>query len=136
MPEVVRDSWREDVGVRTSLQIVGFAALRDPRLSNPTKMRKKCCYGRRRTWGQYSSLSPSPTHLSHTETSTLLKIKCEIYIFIKKCVSSFIEGRILCLIMFPHIFVYVCGYTTREKADTKLELSFLFSVVVLKYSFH
>ena len=51
------------------------------------------------------------THLSHTtETSTLSRIKCERYIFIKKCVHLFIEVRKLCLIMFP--LVFVCGYTT------------------------
>ena len=53
-------------------------------------------------------------HLSHTtETSTLSRIKCERYIFIKKCVRSFIEVRKLYLIMFP--FVFVCGYTTRVR---------------------
>ena len=31
-------------------QTEGFAALSDPRLSNLAKMRKKCCYGRGRTW--------------------------------------------------------------------------------------
>ena len=87
----------------------GLVALSDPRLSNPAKMRKKCCYGRRRTWDQYSSLSPSSTHLSHTWNITLLRIKCERYIFIKKCVHSFIEGRILSV---PHIFVFY--YTTPE----------------------
>ena len=98
-------------------------------------MRKKCCYGRRRTWGQYSSLSPSPTHLSHTETSTLSKIKCERYIFIKKCVRSFIVDRILRLIMFPHIFVYVYvqmyhGYTTHGVKPTKYVCSNLLSVLL------
>ena len=38
----------------------------------------------------------------------------ERYIFIKKCVRSFIEVRKLCLIMFPLIFVYVNGYTTNS----------------------
>ena len=51
------------------------------------------------------------TPLSHTtETSTISRIKCERYIFINKCVCSFIEVRKWCLIMFP--LVYVCGYTT------------------------
>ena len=46
------------------------------------------------------------THLSHTtEASTLFRIKCERYIFIKKCIRSFIEVRKLCLIMFPLVFV-------------------------------
>ena len=59
--------------------------------------------GRRSPFSEYIYLS---THLSHTtETSTLSRIKCEGYIFIKKCVCSFIEVRKLCLIMFPLIFV-------------------------------
>ena len=46
------------------------------------------------------------THLSHTtEASTFSRIKCERYIFIKKCVRSFNEVGKLCLIMFPLIFV-------------------------------
>ena len=69
------------------------------------KMRKKCCYGRRRTWGQYSSLSPSPTLFSHITNITLSRIKCKRYIFIKNCIRSFIEVGILCLIMFLFIFV-------------------------------
>ena len=44
------------------------------------------------------------THLSHTtETSTLSRIKCERYIFIKKCVYSFIEVSKL----FPLVFVCI-----------------------------
>ena len=40
-----------------------------------------------------SSVSPSPTHLSHTRNITLSRIKRERYIFIKKSVHSFIEVR-------------------------------------------
>ena len=45
------------------------------------------------TWGHYSSLSLSLAHLSYTINITLSRIKCERYIFIKKCVRSFIEVR-------------------------------------------
>ena len=90
--------------IENQLQTKGFAALSDPRLSNPAKMRKKCCYGQKNL-SQYRSLSLSPTHLSHTTNMTLSRIKCEIYIFIKKCVRSFIDVRKLCLIMFPLVFV-------------------------------
>ena len=49
---------------------------------------------------------PSPTHLSHITNinpfATLSRIKCERYIFLKKCVRSS-----LLLIMFPHVYVYV-----------------------------
>ena len=49
---------------------------------------------------QYNSLSPSPTHLSHTTNITLSRIKYERYIFIKKCVCSFIE---------VHHYVWLCS---------------------------
>ena len=59
--------------------------------ATPAKIRKKYCYGREKNLSQYSNLSPSPTHLSHTTNITLSRIKCERYIFIKKCICSFIE---------------------------------------------
>ena len=84
-------------------------ALSDPRLSSSARMRKKCCYGQKNFGSICSSLSPSPTHLSHiTNTNpfaTLSRIKCERYIFIKTCVHSFIEVRILLLTMFLPIVV-------------------------------
>ena len=70
-----------------------LGALSDPRLSSPARMRKKCCYGQKNLGSICSSMSPSPTHLSHTKNITLSRIKCERYIFIKKCVRSFIEVR-------------------------------------------
>ena len=73
--------------------------------ATPAKMRKKCCLGHEKNLGQYSSLSLSPAHLSHTTNITLSRITFEKYIFIKKCVRSLIEVRILCLIMFRLIFV-------------------------------
>ena len=59
--------------------------------------------GRRSPLSEYICLS---AHLSQTtETSTLSRIKCERYIFKKKCVHSFIEVRKLCLIRFS---AYIC----------------------------
>ena len=84
----------------------GLWALSDTRLSNPAKMRKKYC------WDNIA-VCPRPQLISHTQpTSTLSRIKCERYIFIKKCLRSFIEVRILSIGYIPHIFVYVCGYIT------------------------
>ena len=86
-----------------SLQTEGFIALIDPQLSNPAKMRKKCCYGRRRTWGQYSSLSLSPAHPLHTTTITLSRIKWEI-IFLKRsvfvCSLKFVYYFWLCFCLY------------------------------------
>ena len=58
------------------------------------------------------------THLSHTRNITLSRIKCERYIFIKKCVRLFIEVRRyvwLCSAYICIMYMYcvvVCGYTT------------------------
>ena len=73
--------------------------------ATPAKMMRKKCCSSQKNLVQYSSLSPSPTHLSHTTNITLSRIKCERYIFIKMCVRSFTEGRTLCLIMFLSVFV-------------------------------
>ena len=82
----------------------GLWALSDPRLSNPSQDEEECCYGQK-NFGKYSSLSLSTIHLSHTTNITFLRIKCEMYIFIKKCIRSLIEVRKLYLIMFLLIFV-------------------------------
>ena len=59
-------SWTQDAhGVRTSSRQRAWA-LSDPRLSSPTRMWKKCCYGQRNLGSICGSLSPSPTNLSYT----------------------------------------------------------------------
>ena len=69
----VWDSRRQDASIGTSLQTEGFAALSDPRLNNPANMRKKCCYGRERNLGQYSSPPLSPLISHRQQTSPLRK---------------------------------------------------------------
>ena len=131
MPGAVRVSRREDASVRTSLQTEGLAAISDPRLSNPAKMRKKCCYGRRRTWGQNSSLSPSPTHLSHTSNITLSRIKCERLFFYKEVCSFVHWSSSLYLIMFR---IYLLMYVTilcNTASDWKVMIE-----ICLLYTFH
>ena len=97
-------SWRQDAVVRDSTRQRTWA-LRTP-VEQPSRMRKRCCYSQRNLGSICCSLSPSPTHLSHiTNTNpfaTLSRIKCERYIFLKKCVPSSIL-----LIMFPPVYVYV-----------------------------
>ena len=47
--------------------------------ATPAKMRKKCCYGQKNFGSICSSLSPSPTHLSHTTNINPFENKvCEI----------------------------------------------------------
>ena len=61
--------------------------------------------GRRSLLSEYMSLHPSLTH--HRNINPFENKVWEIYIFIKKCVHSFIEVCKLCLIMFTLIFVFV-----------------------------
>ena len=89
----------------------GLWALSDPWLSNPAKMRKKYC------WVNIA-VCPCLQLISHTQpTSTLSRIKCERYIFIKKCLFVRSLKFVIMFDYVPHIFVYVyiyvCGYTTR-----------------------
>ena len=44
----------------------------------------------------------SPSHLSHITLSQPFRIKCERYIFLKKCVRSS-----LLLILFPPVWLYM-----------------------------
>ena len=61
----------------------------------------------KRTLGSICSSLSRPRLTSHTQsTSTLSRIKCERYIFIKKCVRLFIEVRILCGLCF-RIYLYM-----------------------------
>ena len=87
------ESQRQTEGFKPSV-IYGWAT--------PAKMRRKCCYGQMNL-GQYSSLSPSPTHLSPTRNITLSRIKCERYIFIKKCIRSLLKSSLRWLCS-----VYIC----------------------------
>ena len=92
-------SWRQDAKLRASSRQRALG-LQWPTVEQPSQDEIKVLLG------QYSSLSLSPL-TSHThETSTLSRIKCERYIFIKKCIHSFIEVVII-VDYVPHIFVYV-----------------------------
>ena len=73
--------------------------------SSLATMRKKCCYGQKNLGSICSSLSPSPTHLSRiTNINPFSRIKCEKYVFIKKCVRSFIEV----VIIVDYVSAYIC----------------------------
>ena len=96
IPVVFGASWEQDAGVRISLQTEthGWAT--------PAKMRKKCCYGQKNFGSICSSLSPFPTHLSHTTNINPFENKVwEIYLYKKVC--SFVHwsrhyvGLCLCL---------------------------------------
>ena len=85
-------------------------ALSDPRLSSPARMRQKCCYGQKNFGSICGSLSPSPTHLSHTRNINPFENKVwEVYIFIKKC--SFVHWSR------HYVSAYICMYMCIEYSD-------------------
>ena len=73
-------------------QTEGFGPSVTQGWATPAKMRKKYCYGRRWTWGQYSSLSP------------FRELSVRDYTFIKKCVRLFIEV----IIIVDYVSSYIC----------------------------
>ena len=87
-------------------------------------MRKKCCYGQKNLGSICSSLSPSPSHLSHTRNIILSRIKCERYIFIKKCVRSFIEVVHYLLIVSAYICICICMRLYNSSIDTDVNVVF------------
>ena len=83
-------------------------------------MRKKCCYSRGRTLGQYSSLFLSPL-ISHTQQTSPFENKVwEIYIFIKKCIHRSLKlsltvndiSECKSIFVYVHVQLYGCEYTT------------------------
>ena len=95
-------SWGQEAVVRASARRRAWA-LRTP-VEQPSRMREKC-WDNTEELGVNMWLSvPSPTHLSHITNinpfATLLRIKCERYSFLKKCVRSFI--------IFDYVSMYSC----------------------------
>ena len=65
----------------------------------------------RRTLGQYVAVCPRFQLTSHTQpASTLSRIKCERYIFLKKCVRSFVEVHHYCWLCF-RLYLYLYRYS-------------------------
>ena len=107
MPEAVRASWsqlRTICRSESQRQTESFGPSVTHGWATPAKMRKKCCYGQKNL-GQYVAVCLRLQLISHTQpTSTLSRIKCERYIFIKKCVRSFIEV----VIIVDYVSAYIC----------------------------
>ena len=71
----------------------------------------------RRTWGQYSNLSPSPTHLSHTTSINPFENKVwEIYFY--KDVYSFVHWS--SYIMFDYVSADICITAIQHRSRLKL----------------
>ena len=107
VPVGVGVSLGTDASVRISLQTEGLRLSVTLSWATLAKMRKKCCYGQKNFGSICSSMSPSPTHFSHTTNINPSKNKVwEIY-FYKMC--SFVHwSSSLCLIMFSvYLYMYV-----------------------------
>ena len=107
-------SWGQDARVRASGRLRALGP-QWPTVEQPSQNASAAMV--RRTLGQYVAVCPRLQLTSHTQpTSTLSRIKCERYIFIKKCVCSFIEVRhyfLLCFRLYMYVYCIVeCGYTT------------------------
>ena len=120
VPVAVGVGWGQDASVRISLQTEGLRPSVIHKLSSPARMRKKCCYGQKNLGSICSSLSPSPTHLSHTTNINPLENKVwELYFYKEVC--SFVHwSSSLLLTMFPLIFVYVYIYAAIQQLCLKL----------------
>ena len=87
----------------------GLAALSDPRLSNSGQDEEEVLlWWREELWFKIT-VCPHLQLTSHTQpTSTLLRITCERYIFIKKCVRLFIEVHHYVWLCSAYICICVC----------------------------
>ena len=113
VPVGVRASWGQDASMRAN----GRRRALGPQW--PTVEQPQLRWGRsaamvRRTWGQYVAVCPRFQLTSLTQPkSTFSRIKCERYIFIKKCVRSFIEVVIIVDYVSAYICLFMRLYNTR-----------------------
>ena len=85
----------------------------------------------RRTWAQYVAVCPCLQLTSHTQPiSTLSRIKCDRYIFIKKCVRSFIEV----FIIVDYVSAYICIYIYIYAAIQHTVLFLIFTTIGTAFS--
>ena len=113
----VEVSWRHDAELRASSRQRALGP-QWPTVAQPSQDEKEVLQWSEEFWVKIT-VSPRLQLTSHTQpTSTLLRIKCEGYIFIKKCIHSFIEVRHycwLCLRIYLYMYMYyayVRTYTT------------------------
>ena len=116
VPVGVGVSWGTRCQRENQLADWGLAALSDPRLSNLSQDDEELLLWSEELW--CSSLSTSPTHLSHITINPFENKVWEIY-FCKEVCSLVHWSSSLLLIMFLHIFVYVyvCGYTINGSGE-------------------
>ena len=94
-------------------------------VEQPSRMRKKCCYGQRNSWSICGSLSPSPNHLSHITNINPFENKVwEVYFYKEVCsfviivdyVSACICIRIVVSWLYNiyiYIYIYICRHVKK-----------------------
>ena len=81
--------------VRTNLQIEGYGPQRPPVEQPKPRCGRSAAMVKRRTWVNIAVV-PVSTHISHiTDINPLENKVWELYIFVKRCVRSFIEVVII-----------------------------------------
>ena len=101
--------------VRASLQTEGCGPQRPPVEQLQPRCKRSGAMAWRRSW---VNIAVCPSFYSSLKHHTNIENKVwEIYIFIKKCVRSFIEVRKLCLIMFP-LCICIWLYNMRTLTST------------------
>ena len=107
VPEAVGVSWRQDAELRASGRQRALGP-QWPTVEQPHSRWERSAAIVRRTLGQYSSLSPSPAHLSHTTSINPFENKVwEIYFYKEVCLFVHWSSS-LCLIMFRiYLYMYV-----------------------------
>ena len=108
-------SWRQDAELRASGRQRALAP-QWPTVEQP-KMRKKYCLVN-------IAVCPRLQLISHTQpTSTLSRINCEKYIFIKKCARSFIEVRPYCWLC--SAYICICIMSMQHISQNMVSMTFL-----------
>ena len=108
---ITRHRWLESVGDKMPnwepAADRGLWALSDPWLSNPAKMRKKCCYGQKNLGSIKQSVPVSSSSLTHNRNINPFENKVwEIYFYKEVC--SFVHWSLYIMFDYvPHIFVCV-----------------------------
>ena len=96
-------SWTEDAEVRASGRQRALGP-QWPTVEQPQLRWERSAVMIRRTLGRYSSLSPSPTHLSHTQHHSFGNKVWEIYFYKEVC--SFVHWS--SYIVFNCVSTYIC----------------------------
>ena len=97
------------------LQTEGFGPFVTQGWATQAKMRKKCCYGRGRTWVNIAVHPCLHSFLTHKKHHPIENKVWEIYIFIKKCIRSLLKSSLSVDYVPVNICIHVVYYATKLK---------------------